>query len=829
MKYLIKKGLWKNVQLLVLLSLFFANAQQGGKLYLSSAGTGRIYDITGSTPGTVLASTTPTALSVPTYFNTGRGSAVSNLAVGYDATLPAQPIVFMHSNNTTGSPLLKDGVSTGNSLPAGIGGIGTNNVLGNNFGQVFGFESKNIYRVYPTVSAAIPISGDAIWNSANTTIFASDTFYDYQNNIYAIVQNQNAAGSVFTRYLYKIKINGTTATATQVIQITGPVGVRNATAGTSTTTNTGNSRGIAYLNGFVFTASGNSTNETLIYRTNISTGVSEYLSTLTGAGFGNANIDLASVDYFQPFEFICGSLVFQGSNTFVEGVASTRTLRVPITKIYAPGNYSINVSGTNITSSIYSEIISTSTAYIDVPITYNGGGASGKRTVTISLEGSTTICTIEADVAKDSDKDGVPDSIDLDNDNDGILDADEMYCNQTIAPNGTFPVANAPATTPAYTNQLLFFDWSGVTLNNTSTTATSTVTHNGITYTAAISNYNGPTSMVGTDILTYIGPSQMIGRYYNVNGTTFKEVFYTPNFTTGTNKFNVTLSATKGGVQYPVNVVIFDPETTNNDPTYTENLIYTTSGSAFTLVEKTGATASVIGGNITGVGTKTITYLNTEKSPQVNAIYQTNGYQVTLNASMFGSATKQGLGFAIRLYCDTDNDGNPNFLDLDSDGDGCPDAGEGGRKFPNTSLVTATGSLGTQVPNKNLGNTVDSNGIPTIVSPTGQTVGDSQNAALNSCICYNDANTTGDALPTKHGITLLQRAGADNGNWPMTRSSAHTVLESNTKGFVITRMNPTEIAALTGQEGMMVYDTTAKCLKIYADGTWKCFSKPSCP
>lgn len=99
------------------------------------------------------------------------------------------------------------------------------------------------------------------------------------------------------------------------------------------------------------------------------------------------------------------------------------------------------------------------------------------------------------------------------------------------------------------------------------------------------------------------------------------------------------------------------------------------------------------------------------------------------------------------------------------------------------------------------------------------------------CICFNPANTTGTAQDTKMGITLLQRAGAAAaGNWPMARKGGHIALESNTKGFVVTRVSTAGLAGITApQEGMMVYDTTAKCLKIYADGAWSCFSTATCP
>ena len=104
------------------------------------------------------------------------------------------------------------------------------------------------------------------------------------------------------------------------------------------------------------------------------------------------------------------------------------------------------------------------------------------------------------------------------------------------------------------------------------------------------------------------------------------------------------------------------------------------------------------------------------------------------------------------------------------------------------------------------------------------------------CGCFNDANTTGTSLDTKHGITLLKRAGAQSGNWPMVRKGGHTALESNTKGFVVTRLPTSGLTAITNPvDGMMVYDTTEKCLKIYttstipADNGWRCFSTPACP
>ncbi|MPS73480.1 MAG: hypothetical protein E2590_10085 [Chryseobacterium sp.] len=108
-------------------------------------------------------------------------------------------------------------------------------------------------------------------------------------------------------------------------------------------------------------------------------------------------------------------------------------------------------------------------------------------------------------------------------------------------------------------------------------------------------------------------------------------------------------------------------------------------------------------------------------------------------------------------------------------------------------------------------------------------------------ICYKPgAITGGPVLDSKLGISSLDRAGSDDpDNWPMARKGAWLVLEAKTKGFVPNRLafdasgNPVGIESTNFVEGMMVYDTTNKCLKIYTNnGTawgWYCFSTQTCP
>lgn len=116
--------------------------------------------------------------------------------------------------------------------------------------------------------------------------------------------------------------------------------------------------------------------------------------------------------------------------------------------------------------------------------------------------------------------------------------------------------------------------------------------------------------------------------------------------------------------------------------------------------------------------------------------------------------------------------------------------------------------------------------------------------------CYKPGATPtagSPALSTKVGITSLGRAGAaSTDNWPMVRKGGWLALEAKTKGFVPNRVKfnasnqPVAADGLTPVitapvEGMMVYDITNKCLKMYTlkEGdtsmAWHCISTQACP
>lgn len=151
---------------------------------------------------------------------------------------------------------------------------------------------------------------------------------------------------------------------------------------------------------------------------------------------------------------------------------------------------------------------------------------------------------------------------------------------------------------------------------------------------------------------------------------------------------------------------------------------------------------------------------------------------------------------------------------------------------------TVTYTVTIQVPATFTGNLVN---MVTINSPNNSSDPNPSNNTSTythmQSVCYESPTDTSSLVPVKHGITLLGRAGANNGGWPMLRNSAYTVLESKTKGFVITRNNNPESTITIPVVGMMVFDTNenegAGCLKIYtgsgAGEGWKCFNSQTCP
>jgi len=261
-------------------------------------------------------------------------------------------------------------------------------------------------------------------------------------------------------------------------------------------------------------------------------------------------------------------------------------------------------------------------------------------------------------------------------------------------------------------------------------------------------------------------------------------------------------------------------------------------------------TATPIVFNITTTQPYKYYRIQTGSVPGALAIANTIGeITSTVAASYIPSAHQKPVICSV----DTDGDTIPNHLDLDSDGDGCSDLAESGVS-PATDIITplltnnAGGSYGIANPNGSqlnptaadvnndgLNDSVDAD-LNSITNYT-STYSNAINAAIASCtlFCYRPAVLSGTVLNTPQGITSLHRAGVDADNWPMVRKGAWTALEAKTKGFVPNRLTIAQINLIPAgdlREGMMVYNISSDCLYINTDGTptgWKCFNTLACP
>ncbi|WP_353101432.1 hypothetical protein [Myroides odoratus] len=93
-------------------------------------------------------------------------------------------------------------------------------------------------------------------------------------------------------------------------------------------------------------------------------------------------------------------------------------------------------------------------------------------------------------------------------------------------------------------------------------------------------------------------------------------------------------------------------------------------------------------------------------------------------------------------------------------------------------------------------------------------------------VCYYDPveGDSGNILDSS-GYLAITTLNRPDKTWIPNRGNAFMVLESKTKGFVITRLTTAQIERLSPVEGMLVYDTTINCLKMYNGTNWGCLDQ----
>ncbi|MBD8080919.1 hypothetical protein [Chryseobacterium caseinilyticum] len=410
---------------------------------------------------------------------------------------------------------------------------------------------------------------------------------------------------------------------------------------------------------------------------------------------------------------------------------------------------------------------------------------------------------------RDTDGDGIIDIYDLDDDNDGITDADE--CGPAL---NTLETGGSFATTSTYRD---FTIPPNPPLTGYSYASDGTIEGEGEYVITSAANSNNIHSQHWKNLYGHTTGSST-DAYLAVNGSTSTATFYRQN-----------LVPLQANTLYRVSLWAINAITVtapfNNAPANLRVRVFRNSDDVVVADYSTGNMYA----RVAPAGTVISPVYWREAAGTFNSGNETSFRIEVSNITISASDNDFAIDdITIRpaLCQDSDNDGIPNSLELDSDADGCPDAIEGSANviYPNLN------------PNTSISGNVNTGGVPVFL-PGGQGIGDSWNSSINMCVCYKPGLTSGGpVLDAKHGITALNRAGADNGNWPMSRKGAWTVLEAKTKGFVPNRLTQTQISQIPTAnlvEGMMVYNISADCLQIYigcSSAGWKCLSEQqSCP
>ncbi|MGJ8760827.1 MAG: T9SS type A sorting domain-containing protein [Polaribacter sp.] len=387
------------------------------------------------------------------------------------------------------------------------------------------------------------------------------------------------------------------------------------------------------------------------------------------------------------------------------------------------------ISGTTATTGIYN----TDTVFI---ITNGADGLDKTVTVTDINDANCNLTITISGTASciDTDKDGVIDSIDLDDDNDGILDTDEGCGNLVI--NGSFELQDFSSVTE-FPNG--YTDASGTFIGTTFNTNTL----KGWNYTQNLDGWVGGQSPSWS---TNIYADAYDGKQYlDVLGNNDKSAGGVSNILSQ----NIT---TIPGTTYTLSFYWGEDigHSVGQEVTLDLNIKNTSNVSIF---NKT--LSSIAEGTVNGI-------IGPKKWYRYSTAFVANDTETTIEFQATPpTGGSSGIGAALDLVtifanncADTDNDGIPNSLDLDSDNDGISDLAEaGGVDTDGNGKVDDINTDGTLV------NDSDGNGL------------DDRYDVNNGGIAIANLDTDGDGIPNTQdldsdndGIPDVIEAGGKDAN-----------------------------------------------------------------
>ncbi|WP_171032349.1 DUF11 domain-containing protein [Polaribacter aestuariivivens] len=363
----------------------------------------------------------------------------------------------------------------------------------------------------------------------------------------------------------------------------------------------------------------------------------------------------------------------------------------------------------------------------------------------------------------DSDNDGVPDSVDLDDDNDGILDENE-YCtgnnNSEIGATlgfGSISSGNNGTYTTSATDITYTFDESG-----------------GINITTQNLNGAGEQGPIFKSSASS-GESGSIDQKFshNIRNAQFKITDFDEDESVLVEAYDI-----NGGL---INLSSGNYTTLGSQVQSSGNTFFTTANNNVNGDNTSSDAVGTVFFNFSGISISRLKLTFTH----------------VLNSSL---RITQLTGFCADL--DTDLDGIPNNLDLDSDGDGCFDAEEGAVNLTGTD-IDAQGRLTASV---------GTTGIPTSVDQTnGQATGDSNNANVTACSCPFPSGVDSD----NDGIDNLCDLDDDNDGILDTDEGCQIIT-----GSTFTLNSSLSVLGDVNSGGKLVYeDTNGNTVILEAAGT----------
>lgn len=423
----------------------------------------------------------------------------------------------------------------------------------------------------------------------------------------------------------------------------------------------------------------------------------------------------------------------------------------------------------------------------------------------------------------DIDGDNVPDGCDLDNDNDGILDADECLQPGATGSGITGSITPASWDVDSENGSLGYVNFESFTFNG-----------------VVVSDYQQPSAYFENFVKTS-PPFAVSDIARRTNGTEDLD------FTTAVDWNTEILSAFQTNdmniyqdlqVDLVNNVsyyeLQFSPAIVSKDLIYV--LVFEKSGNNAVSIQALDHAKNPLGSpvnvdNSDYIDTGSLIQAQNQESLEI-AVYPIDNlapvgekiHWIRVYDRHSGTDAADGKVFVmaaptVPFGCvDTDGDGIPNHLDLDSDGDGCPDAIEAAGSFEASDLEDSsldggntgsnyTGTAGPVI--QNLGTTVNANGIP--ISVTGgttsgtETTGQDTAAAVsddsvNACIADLSLIKTVNTAIVKVGDTIIYTLTVKNDG------------VSNATGVQVTDVLPTGVT--------YVSDNSSTTSTTYASDVW---------